>query len=224
MIFNTKAFVISNVAGINPIPPSEPKNVSSSCAACHSQHFDGSQSFPSAQQDQGIGGDSAAFNGPQASPFLPIFRVTCKPGSSAGFHGAGVTTNDPGKALISGKCADVGKFTVPQLRALAARAPYFSDGSAATLLDVVNFYDKRFSINLSPAREDGLGQLSQLLVSILSSADLHTRLQRLFIALRSLFGKLSGFGLAPGASPHHTNSELTDLPAAHPTCANNGPA
>ena len=42
-------------------------------------------------------------------------------------------TNDPGKAIISGKCADTGKFTVPQLRALAPRAPFFSDGSAATL-------------------------------------------------------------------------------------------
>ena len=37
-------------------------------------------------------------------------------------------TNDPGLALITGKCADIGKFTVPQLRALAAREPYFHDG------------------------------------------------------------------------------------------------
>jgi hypothetical protein len=47
-------------------------------------------------------------------------------------------------------------FTVPQLRALAPRAPFFSDGSAATLLDVVNFYDKRFSINLSAAEKKDL--------------------------------------------------------------------
>jgi cytochrome c peroxidase len=153
VIFSTRTFVISNVAGLNSIPPGEPQDLPGSCAACHSQHFDGSQSFASSQQDQGIGGDSSAFNGPQPSPFLPIFRLTCKAGSNAGFHGASVTTNDPGKALISGKCADVGKFTVPQLRGLAARAPYFSDGSAATLLDVVNFYDKRFSINLSPSEK-----------------------------------------------------------------------
>jgi cytochrome c peroxidase len=39
--------------------------------------------------------------------------------------------------------------TVSTLRDLAARAPYFHDGSAATLMDVVNFYDRRFSIGLS---------------------------------------------------------------------------
>jgi cytochrome c peroxidase len=65
-------------------------------------------------------------------------------------------TNDPGKALISGKCADAGKFTVPQLRAVASRAPFFSDGSAATLLDVVNFYDKRFSIGLTAVEKQDL--------------------------------------------------------------------
>ena len=32
----------------------------------------------------------------------------------------------------------------PQLRALAARAPYFSNGSAKTLRDVVEFYNKRY--------------------------------------------------------------------------------
>jgi cytochrome c peroxidase len=58
-------------------------------------------------------------------------------------------TNDPGKALITGKCADIGRFTTTQLHGLAARAPYFSDGSAATLADVVNFYNKRFKIGLT---------------------------------------------------------------------------
>ena len=37
----------------------------------------------------------------------------------------------------------------PFCRGLAARAPYFHDGSAATLMDVVNFYNRRFSIGLS---------------------------------------------------------------------------
>ena len=94
--------------------------------------------------------------GPPPSPFLPVFKVTCKAGAPTGFHGTVIMTNDPGKAIISGKCADTGKFTVPQLRALAPRAPFFSDGSAATLLDVVNFYDKRFSINLSAAEKKDL--------------------------------------------------------------------
>ena len=37
----------------------------------------------------------------------------------------------------------------PILRGLAARAPYFQNGSAATLTDVVNFYDQRFAIGFT---------------------------------------------------------------------------
>jgi len=51
--------------------------------------------------------------------------------------------------LITGKCADLGQQTVPQLRGLAARAPYFHDGSASTLGDVVDFYNQRFVMNLT---------------------------------------------------------------------------
>src|SRR5205823_3621565 len=66
--------------------------------------------------------------------------------------GALVQTTDPGRALITGKWADVGKFKGPVLRGLAARAPYFHNGSATTLDDVVDFYNSRFNIRLS-ARE-----------------------------------------------------------------------
>ena len=55
-----------------------------------------------------------------------------------------IDTNDPGLALLTGRCADIGRFTVPQLRALAAREPFFHDGSARTLADVVRFYEHRF--------------------------------------------------------------------------------
>jgi cytochrome c peroxidase len=40
-------------------------------------------------------------------------------------------------------------FKVPRLRGLAARAPYFHGGSAATLADVVAFYNLRFNMGLS---------------------------------------------------------------------------
>jgi cytochrome c peroxidase len=46
----------------------------------------------------------------------------------------------------TGKWADIGKFKGPVLRALAARPPYFHNGSAATLSDVLDFYDERFGI------------------------------------------------------------------------------
>ena len=40
-------------------------------------------------------------------------------------------------------------FKGPILRALAARPPYFHNGSAAALRDVVEFYNDRFQLNLS---------------------------------------------------------------------------
>jgi cytochrome c peroxidase len=63
--------------------------------------------------------------------------------------GAVVQTTDPGRALITGSWADVGKMKGPILRGLSARAPYFHNGSANTLMDVVNFYDRRFGIGFT---------------------------------------------------------------------------
>ena len=51
--------------------------------------------------------------------------------------------------VITGKFADIGKFKGPVLRGLAARAPYFHNGSAQSLEDVVSFYDARFHIGLT---------------------------------------------------------------------------
>jgi cytochrome c peroxidase len=42
------------------------------------------------------------------------------------------------------------------LRALAARAPYFHNGAAATLDDAVNFYDQRFNLNLTSQQKADL--------------------------------------------------------------------
>lgn len=157
-IFNNRGFQITNDAGINPLPaPGKPSpTIPGTCSTCHSQKFSGNDTFVGAQQDQGVGGTSVAFGGPAPSSFLPIFKVTCKAGVTLGFHGDTILTNDPGLALITGKCADVGKLTVPQLRGLAARPPYFSDGSAANLVEVVDFYDKRFSIGLSTKDKEDL--------------------------------------------------------------------
>jgi cytochrome c peroxidase len=63
--------------------------------------------------------------------------------------GKSITTTDPGRAMITGRCEDIGKFKGPVLRALASRAPYFHNGSARTLNDVVEFYDSRFKISLT---------------------------------------------------------------------------
>jgi cytochrome c peroxidase len=58
--------------------------------------------------------------------------------------------------MVTGKWADIGKFKGPVLRALAARAPYFHNGSAATLEDVVEFYNSRFQIGFTPSEVSDL--------------------------------------------------------------------
>ena len=49
------------------------------------------------------------------------------------------TTSDLGQALIDGKFAHVGKIKGPILRGFSASAPYFHNGSAQSLMDVVHF-------------------------------------------------------------------------------------
>ena len=63
--------------------------------------------------------------------------------------GQTIQTTDPGRALVTGKWIDIGKFKGPILRGLAGRAPYFHNGSAATFGAVVDSYDARFGIHFS---------------------------------------------------------------------------
>jgi cytochrome c peroxidase len=63
---------------------------------------------------------------------------------------------DPGRALISGKWAHIGRFKGPMLRNLAARAPYFHNGFAADLGAVVEFYDTRFNIGFTASEKSDL--------------------------------------------------------------------
>src|SRR5205823_1866172 len=71
-------------------------------------------------------------------------------------NGATVKVTDPGKAMISGKWLDIGKTKGPILRGLAGRAPYFHNGSAGDLATVVNFYNARFDIGLTPSQVSDL--------------------------------------------------------------------
>ena len=77
------------------------------------------------------------------SPTVPLYTFRNKT------TGDTIQTTDPGRALITGLWADMNKFKVPGLRGLSARAPYFHDGSAATLGDVVAHYDRHFGIGFS---------------------------------------------------------------------------
>ena len=53
-------------------------------------------------------------------------------------------STDLGRAMVTGLCADIGGFKPPILRGVATHAPYFHNGAAATIDDVVNFYDTIF--------------------------------------------------------------------------------
>lgn len=152
-IFNTRTFTISNVAGLNDAQNNN--SIQGTCGTCHSQVHAG-DNVKARAVNIGLGGGSSAHNGPVPDPALPIFEVACTGGKSTPFDGALVHTNDLGVAMISGKCADIGKFSGPQLRALAARAPYFSDGSASDLQAVVDFYNRRFQIGLTAQEQQDL--------------------------------------------------------------------
>jgi cytochrome c peroxidase len=155
VLFNTFTFPTANVAGFNNggvmVAAPEP----STCSSCHIAQA-GTAILPRNQMSIGTGGQSQQFGGPAPSADLPVFKLTCKAPYTTPFDGNVVLTNDPGMALITGRCADIGRKSVPQIRALASRAPYFSDGSAATLRDVVEFYNKRFAIKFTEQQKQDL--------------------------------------------------------------------
>lgn len=146
-IFNQRPFIISNVAGFNDL--SGNNKITGTCSTCHSSVNTGNDARPQAQLNEGTTGGPFAL----PAPDLPLFALTCLGNATTPFDGSIVYVRDPGRALITGKCADIGKVKSAQLRGLAARAPYFHDGSATTLIDVINFYNARFNIKLSPQEQ-----------------------------------------------------------------------
>ena len=60
---------------------------------------------------------------------------------------------DAGRGNITGLWNDLGRFKTPTIRALAARAPYFHNGIAATLEDVVRHYENFLGVSFSRTQE-----------------------------------------------------------------------
>ena len=60
------------------------------------------------------------------------------------YHYTGVTpqSEDVGRMAVTRRNEDRGRQRTPQLRNVALRAPYFHNGSARTLSEVVDFYDR----------------------------------------------------------------------------------
>lgn len=149
-VFNNTRIDITGVSGLNDVL--KVRRISGFCGTCHDTPEVGDHSVK-APLDIGI-----ADAGPNAPPGLdisglPVFTLKCMDGPLAGKV---YRVTDPGRATISGLCADIGKFKGPILRGLASRAPYFHNGSAGTLMDVVNFYDRRFKIGFTEQEKTDL--------------------------------------------------------------------
>lgn len=151
-VFMFRTFWIKDSMHLNSVGLGNP--VKRTCATCHGMHMTGMDTA-NGWMDIGTTNLPWATEVPlnpwtEAKPQMPLFRVTCKPGVRPHpFLGRVIYTQDPGRGLISGLCNDVGAIVMEQFRGLAARAPYFSNGSAATLRELVDFYDRRYNIGYS---------------------------------------------------------------------------
>lgn len=164
-LFNTLQIPITGVAGINDdvaaggLVAGGIPTLQGTCGTCHDTPNVGNHSFPT-PLNIGTGDPSpstpfVSLGGLDLS-YLPQITV-CKTDSTTGLPTNDCkTTTDLGQALIDGRFDHVGKIKGPILRGLAGRAPYFHNGSAATLLDAVNFYNRRFDLNLSQQDKDDL--------------------------------------------------------------------
>ena len=83
--------------------------------------------------------------------------------SACGKAPGDVKTTDPGRAMTTGKIADLGKFKPPILRGLTARSPYFHAGVADGIDNLINFYDARFNIGLTDQQREDLAAFLEAL-------------------------------------------------------------
>ena len=164
-LFDSTPIVITGVAGINDdkadggLVSGGAASVTGTCGTCHDTPNVGDHSFPT-PLNIGVGD----FAGPAATiskggldlSYLPRITVCKKDPVTGSPTDTCTTTTDLGQAAIDGKYAHVGKLKGPILRGLSARAPYFHNGSAQTLLDAVRFYEVRFGVSFTPQQEADL--------------------------------------------------------------------
>ncbi|MBS0377967.1 MAG: hypothetical protein JSS29_05720 [Proteobacteria bacterium] len=166
MVFNTAPVQISNVRGLNDNPAlGSPTTFAGTCTTCHDTPNTGNHSFPlpldigtghsalpSLESDPNIAAGLAELSGAD----VPVYLISGCPNPFSAGQPQSFYTTDPGKALLTGACSDFNRGKGPILRGLAARAPYFHNGAAASLKELVNFYDKRFQMNLTDRQKHDL--------------------------------------------------------------------
>ena len=150
-LFNSHPINITGVGGLNDatgLPL-----IQGTCGTCHDAFNVGNHSV-SAPLNIGI----ADVTNSLGVSHLPVITLRQKADPSKE-----ISTTDPGRALVTGKWADIGKFKGPILRGLSARAPYFHNGAAAGLKEVIEFYNVRFEMGLTEREKaDLVGFLSTL--------------------------------------------------------------
>lgn len=113
------------------------------CAGCHNAANSG-------QNVEGRLFNIGASNPRFARPNMAVYTFVSR------LDGSVVQSTDPGRGIRSGRFADLNRFKVPSLRGLAPRAPYFHNGIAATLADVVKFYEDSLGFAFTPEQEADL--------------------------------------------------------------------
>jgi len=132
---------LTGVGGLNDVPGVQ--TLPATCTTCHDTPNTGNHSVPLAVN---IGLTDEL----RRTPDMPLYTLRNKT------NGSVLKTSDPGRAMLTGRWADIGKFKGPVLRALATRAPYFHNGMAATLDEAVDFYNSRFHIGFTAQEKSDL--------------------------------------------------------------------
>lgn len=157
VLFNTHPLTVTSVRGLNDNASlGSPAAIAGTCTTCHDTPNVGNHSVAlpldiatSRQADYESDTAIIAALRELSAPDLPVYEIKgcpdpANPGQTVTYY-----TSDPGKGLVTGLCADVNRGKGPILRGLAARAPYFHNGAAANLDELVNFYDQRFQMKLT---------------------------------------------------------------------------
>jgi hypothetical protein len=113
------------------------------CSGCHNSVNNGT-SFGNAMFDIQTASEAAR------TPDLPLYTFRNRT------TGEIKRLTDTGRGNVTGLWGDLGRFKTPTIRALAQRAPYFHNGIAATLEDVVTHYEVHLGFVFTDQERDDL--------------------------------------------------------------------
>jgi hypothetical protein len=116
-----------------------------SCSGCHNARNSG-------QNVAGLLFDIGTSSPAQRKPDMAVYRFRKRDTTPP----LEVESTDPGLGFVTGKFSDLNRFKVPTLRGLAARGPYFHNGIAATVSDVIRFYETVVGFDFTPAEKADL--------------------------------------------------------------------